>query len=225
MKVGFITDCDETCQKLKNIYHSKGETIILVEDTAQLVNLEGVIIYFKGDNYFARTIERLLHLRTEQGIFLWVGVPKLLIEEKNILLEMGVNGVFLFPNEINDIFYITKNTLSRIKTEQIKASIKVSKEISKKMVINAENLSIIIDSKEQSLTGSEYKILSLLYKRMNVTVTYEEISNAVWGDGAKNIKSNRQRIANIIFHIREKIKFGDYSINTTRGRGYILKEL
>ncbi|MHC5228567.1 winged helix-turn-helix domain-containing protein [Enterococcus sp. LJL99] len=220
MEIGFITDCTDMYEKIKNTFQSKNETICLVEDKNQLDDLKGIIIYFANDNYFAKIIENLLYLKTKPTAFLWVGVPKLLDDEENILLEMGVNNVFSFPDEIKKSFYIVKNAFNRISVEE---NIELQ-ETSKKLVLNENNQSVIINNEERSLTRTEYKVFSLLINQLNNTVTYDELAKTIWGNDSEDSAEVRPKIANIIFHVREKIESGIFDIVTTRGKGYILKK-
>lgn len=220
MEIGFITDCNDMYEEIKNTFQSKNETIFLVEDKDQLDNLKGIIIYFTSDNYFAKIIENLLYFKTKPTIFLWVGVPKLLNEEQNVLLEMGVNSVFSFPDEIKKSFYTVSNTFNRIIAEE---NIELQ-ETSKQLALNENNQSVIINSEERSLTRTEYKVFSLLINQLNNTVTYDELAKTIWGKDSADSEEVRPKIANIIFHVREKIESGNFDIVTTRGKGYILKK-
>lgn len=218
MKIGIITDCNDIYEKITNVFDLEDTAFILVKEKKQVENLDGVIIYFSSDNYFARIIDCLLCFKSMPTMFLWVGISHLEREEQRILLEMGVNNVLSFPEDLEKLNYIIKNMFSRLSMMETL----VKEKMVDHSILNESNQSIVIDNEERSLTGMEYKVLSLLVSKMNSTVTYEEIAKSIWLDLSTEKKEEiRPKVANVVFHVREKIKLSNFDIVTTRGKGYV----
>lgn len=66
----------------------------------------------------------------------------------------------------------------------------------------------------------ELKILECLFKHKNLVVSYQTISNYVWGD--KENKPIKKTISVYIRRIRSRLNIGDFKIETFKGRGYRL---
>nr|WP_236674834.1 winged helix-turn-helix domain-containing protein [Enterococcus sp. BWR-S5] len=86
-----------------------------------------------------------------------------------------------------------------------------------------DNRSVVIGGdREIGLTKLEYQLLELLFARDGKAVTYEEIHEDVWG---KKQTFSRARIANLMFHLRQKMEvdplYPKY-VRTVRSKGYML---
>lgn len=93
--------------------------------------------------------------------------------------------------------------------------------------MNAQNHSIQLPNQtEVSLTNLEYKLLALLDTRVNQAFTYENIYSSIWDSKRETeLSEKKYRIANMVFHIRNKLKRHDINPNvlrTVRSVGYLL---
>ncbi|WP_176271500.1 helix-turn-helix domain-containing protein, partial [Enterococcus sp. 7E2_DIV0204] len=80
----------------------------------------------------------------------------------------------------------------------------------------------VINQREVFLTKKESDLFSFLYKNKNNTVFYDKITSAIW---PQNNKIKNYIIANLVFHLREKIKESrELELVTVRGRGYMLRD-
>lgn len=102
-----------------------------------------------------------------------------------------------------------------------------AKETKSGFQLNDQNHSIQIPEKEEvNLTHLEYKLLALLFTQVNQAFTYEDIHTKVWTIEKKTEFSEKKyRIANMVFHIRKKLKRHGINPNvlrTVRSIGYLL---
>lgn len=85
---------------------------------------------------------------------------------------------------------------------------------------------LVVGKKKINLTRTESIILGTLMRNVNNCVTYEGLSNQIWGDDHLEYKNT---IRNYIWHIREKLKRYGYNgplqIESKPTIGYTLHEL
>ena len=90
------------------------------------------------------------------------------------------------------------------------------------LIPNNVSVRLYPNEDEISLTRLEYQLMNLLYENPSKGITYEEIYEEVW---QTPYKDNKYRVANLVFHLREKLeKAGGKPsiIRTVRSRGYML---
>lgn len=184
-----------------------------------LAYLDGVLVYFNHENWLSETIDWILLLRKERALFIWVLLPKAETKQKNICFQLGANSVLCFPTEQQFIPYVVANTFSCIANRHQQ----LNEETEFTLVEN--DLSMIVGSKEKALTSQEYKVLALLIDNEDRTVSYEDFAQNLWPEKEfHDSYEMRSYIANIMFHIRKKLNGSQWSVQTTREKGYRLNK-
>ncbi|MHC5227698.1 winged helix-turn-helix domain-containing protein [Enterococcus sp. LJL99] len=219
--LGVVGNQNEIEIQLMEYLQTNNYQIILVTNKEQLKEIDGLLIINNG-NSLTETVEWLLYAKEKRKLFVWIIFSQLSEQEQNILLELGANDI-VEPVEryLVKLSYIIKNTFACLQQE-----IKNVTYITDHYYLNEHSQSIRVNGKEKQLTRTEYKIFQLLFSRANTTVTYEEILTSVWPETSMSESGNLKiRIANVIFHLREKIReSSQLKIRTTRSKGYMLKK-
>ncbi|WP_207696221.1 hypothetical protein DOK67_0002047 [Enterococcus sp. DIV0212c] len=87
------------------------------------------------------------------------------------------------------------------------------------------NSSVIIDGEtEIILTKKEFQALEILYNNPSRAISYEEFMEKLWSKETE-VGDKNYRIANIVFHLRNKIEQNSTNprfIKTIRSKGYML---
>ncbi|ALS01358.1 hypothetical protein ATZ33_08255 [Enterococcus silesiacus] len=146
-------------------------------------------------------------------------------------LHLGVEACF--PADIdNEEFFLTLgNLLTSYQTNKL---IQNSALLKKKDPVQTgviqlipSNLSVIIEGEKViDLTKKEFQIMKILYDNSCRAISYEELSEKMWSTKLEKRDQNN-RIANLIFHLRNKIeKSPDQPqfIKTVRSVGYVLND-
>lgn len=210
----------------KYIHSVKKECLVKKTDRntigQQAKSIDGIIIFGTNDDIICKASEMILNIREKSDAFIWIVAQKMNNISKVVFLQLGADGIF-DDEQTLDIFRLTiVNALKRNKREHTRALIGLAGE-SASFTLDSRNQVMKIEGKPTSpLTNLEYRTLQVLADNIGNTVTYKEIFEAVWHEKYNNEK---YRIANVIFHIREKIE-SDASkpvfIKTVRSRGYLL---
>lgn len=166
-------------------------------------------------------IEVLRRLRKEN-----IKTPVILLTARNTTMDK-VSGLDLGAND-----YVTKPFEIEELLARIRACLRDHPKIEEKVssILNVEDLTIDLDSREVSrsgktisLTPKEYDFLVYLVTNKNKVVARDNIIMNVWGfdyEGETNI------IDVTVTHLRKKIDdgFSNPLITTVRGVGYMIKE-
>ena len=134
------------------------------------------------------------------------------LNDKLIGFENGADDYLPKP-------YSPRELLARIKTILKRNMPLKSEEKLKKFRVEEASTTIFFENKPLKLTLAEYEILKLLIKRMNMTVSREDIANSI---SSHRFDSGVESINILIGRIRKKLdptKF-DTFIETVRGIGY-----
>ncbi|MBO0472890.1 hypothetical protein IGL98_001456 [Enterococcus sp. DIV0840] len=219
-----------------------GQTKLINQENIQLKIQEADCIIIPDnsddDNAMTRTLNTIMEIKERTNKLIWV-----LTHDKNsvkniIFLKLGVDGVIPANNFPEEFTLVMKNALCRQQNDFNK-TIYNQKKIDAhsdpymefadktndvhKVELYPSNLSIVLDGeKEVNLTRLEYRTFEMLYQNRNKVVSYEEIYDFVW---KSSIDNQQYRVANIIFHIRRKLKAtsdNDNLIKTVRSIGYRL---
>ncbi|MFD1901116.1 DNA-binding response regulator [Enterococcus termitis] len=189
-----------------------------------LDSLHGVLIYSSEDSQ-SQVLELILSLKKQSLLPIWVKSKTENEISKKINLELGVLGNLDKNISDDELFVIIENTLKLIhKSDRENIN---GRNTSNELELNSLNCSMKLPNKsEVSLTRLEYRMVSLLASRVNQAFTYEEISNHVW-EGNENVDFSMKtyRVANVAFHIRNKLKQGGVDpkiLRTVRSVGYLL---
>ncbi len=187
--------------------------------------LDGIFIEETQEHSISLICELVLSIRKESDVFIWVLSKKSTTVDRQVYLQLGVDNVFnsnYFPAEP---LLVIRNTFTRKnKQTPIEESTKMNDSEIESMKLNPRNLSISVVTEENqieeiALTKLEYQIMELLYSSPGKAFSYKEIYEALW----KSPYSDRPyRVANVVFHIRDKLESTSIYIKTVRSKGYRL---
>lgn len=176
-----------------------------------------------------RTCELILELRRNFKALIWIVCKTLTKTNKIVYLQLGADGVTVEEEQEESILQFS-NILNRMKDEQ-----ELSEEIGNNKRENTNkmqpeliqnNLSIVLEGKEISLTRLEFQMISYLLDNFGEAVTYEELYGRVWKNDFGNEKdgTKQYRVSNLIFHLRKKLEVNPAHpnyIKTIRSKGYM----
>ncbi|MBO0422752.1 winged helix-turn-helix domain-containing protein, partial [Enterococcus plantarum] len=135
-------------------------------------------------------------------------------------LNIGVDIILTKDLDSDEMYIEICKILNLINKEKISKY----KNTEKPIFLVSDNRSIkLSEGKEVLLTKLEYKAMKLLVINKNKVLTYEQIFSHLWGGSSSN---QNYRIANLIFHLRNKIKKKTNTnfIETIRSTGYMFVE-
>lgn len=198
-------------------------TINIEEQLEQQSNLNAILVF--GDR-MPDTCSWLMTLKKQ------INVPIFLISESGdshstiVYLKLGAEVCFPIEIEPEELYYTVENILKRYSNHKNDLSSDGAESLEgEKLKLLARNLSVMIDGKiEISLTKKEYQALEILCATPDQTITYEEFKEQIWASEI-NRENKNYRVANLIFHLRNKIEANGISsrlIKTVRSKGYKL---
>lgn len=203
-------------QTLEKKFKSEVYKLIKVEKKKQLEQIDGLILSMDEKKQMSIIIDWLLTCQKTPSVFVWIFSTIPLDYEEDVLLGLGANDVVMTKSRESNLVQVVKNTFSRLEYSN-----KTQKRSIDHQIINDTNQSILVNGMEQPLTRKEFQIFSLLYEHKNMSLSYENLLNRLWPNADEN---ELYRIANIVFHLRKKIKDSDeYAIKTVRSKGYMLQ--
>ena len=208
-----VIENEELGEQISEALKSDGEATCLIENKEALNRLNGLIIPITHREQVTETISWLLECKNYSALFVWIFSTIQLTNEETILIQLGTNAIVSDEDQFYNFIQLIKNDMQRINfilTHSVEESVNV---------INSENQSAYVDGEEVGLTKREYELFSLLYKNKGTCVSYKEITNTLWPASSK---VDLFRIANIVFHLRNKIRNSqDFDIRTVRNKGYM----
>jgi DNA-binding response OmpR family regulator len=142
-------------------------------------------------------------------------------DDKDMLkgLEAGADDYIIKPFNYMTLLARVRAVLRR--TESIPFTGTHDNTVGTRLKIDFVNQKVRVDNRLVKLTPVEYKLLALLIKNKNKTVTYETIMNEVWGKG---YSGSTGTIRICIRRLRGKIQDSPPSmIINKQGLGYMLK--
>ena len=204
---------------------------LTVDDFEQEIkNLDAIIIRENALEDTALTCKILLKLKERTDLYVWVFSSGYQKFGRTVYLQLGALGVIPEDCDATELQLIVTNSLKKKNNKKVNglsssenydAGIIMDNELKFKLIPRNHSLKIS-EGKEIPLTNLEYKALDMLYMNANNTVTYEELFEAVWD---KDFSCQGYRVANLIFHLREKLKQNSEDltfIRTIRSKGYLL---
>lgn len=203
--------------------------LIEVADESQLLHqlnfIDGVVIHRSEGEDQNRVLELLLSIKRQKYFPIWIREENGDRLIRKVAIELGALASFDSTSSSDEIVRVMENTFHLI----YQNSLKVSGESDKiaQTRLNELNLSIIMpNNTEIRLTQLEYKLVSLLASNRNQAFVYEDIYKHVWpSDNEMNTGHKKYRIANLVFHIRAKLKqhkINPNTLKTVRSVGYLL---
>lgn len=190
-------------------------SLTIIQEKEELTTVFGVIIPLMKKEKLPLVVDWLRVCQSKPRLFIWIFSTVPLDYEQELLMELGANEVVTDETQIHHLSLIIKNTFQRIK-----GATNSRLQSNKPSFINESNQSVFINGDEMLLTKMEYNLFVTLYQRENEAVSYEDLVAIVWPN---NKKANLYTLANIIFHLRNKIKESDdFYIKNIRNKGYML---
>lgn len=186
-------------------------------------DIDGVIIFDEEQKNVGETCNLILKIKDASIPFIWTFSKEIPEVNRLVYLQLGAMGNFHENCEPEELRLIIRNTMmSRNNITETKKR-EMPKKPSHGFELLSDNRSVLLGGdKEIGLTKLEYQLLELLFKKEGRAVTYEEIHEDIWG---KKQEFSRARIANLMFHLRQKMEvdplYPKY-VRTVRSRGYML---
>ncbi|MBL1229332.1 response regulator transcription factor [Enterococcus sp. BWB1-3] len=192
---------------------------------------DGMIICEDAVQDTACTCSILLKLKEKPNVYVWVMSSNLQKIMRSVYLQLGALGIIPEDLEPNELQLFISNNLNKCKKaffyegKHLK-KLEPEEEVmsgTKSLELIPRNHSVKINGKKEiPLTRLEYKTMEILYKNKNNTVIYKELFELIWD---KEFNNQNYRVANLIFHLREKIESDAVDpmiIRTVRSKGYML---
>ena len=212
------------------IKHNMNVMPLTMENFEQYIDqLDAVIIRENPEQDVRHTCQLLVKIKESSDAFVWVFSPDTPVSMRIVYLQLGAVGVISDNCNADELQLIISNSVHKRKKQKHSSldtetdQTDVDKEKKKLVELIPRNSSIKIDGmKEIPLTKLEYRAIDFLYKNTNAAVTYQEIFETVW---EKEFDNKNYRVANLIFHLREKIEkdaSNPILIQTVRSKGYML---
>lgn len=186
--------------------------------------LEAIILDFTEEatgEAVGQICELLFRVKNSDMPFIFVLLQESTPVERLIYLQLGATIVFDHYTKPNEFAVIVSNLLQqKVKLEQPMVQ---GEEIEERIQLNDYNHSLYIENeREVFLTPLEYKLVGYLKGKQEQGATYEEIYQVLWG---KEMGNKQYRVANLVFHIRNKIETNAANpeyLKTIRTIGYLL---
>ncbi|MBP1048393.1 response regulator transcription factor [Enterococcus sp. BWM-S5] len=201
---------------------------LALDDFEQKISeLDAVIVREIAVEDTVQTCSILIKLKEKTNADVWVfsSTPQKIT--RTVYLQLGALGILSEECDEDELQLIISNSLCR-KGNKSDDSLRdgIDQEpdqaVQKLKLIPQNHGVQILGEKEITLTTLEYKVISLLYNNRNNVVTYGEIYERVW---QKKYNNQKYRVANLIYHLREKMEDnpnGPSFIRTIRSKGYML---
>ncbi|WP_339101771.1 DNA-binding response regulator [Candidatus Enterococcus clewellii] len=208
--------------------HNMNVMPLTMENFEQYIDeLDAVIIRENLEQDVRHTCQLLVKIKESSDAFVWVFSPNTPVSMRIVYLQLGAVGVISDDCKADELQLIISNSVHKRKNRKSsnsEAEINQEDEKEKKFIkLIPRNSSVKIDGlREIPLTKLEYRAIDFLYRNMNAAVTYQEIFEAVW---EKEFDNKNYRVANLVFHLREKIEKDSSKpilIQTVRSKGYML---
>ena len=157
-------------------------------------------------------LELCAKIRETSDIHIIISSARSDLNDKLIGFENGADDYLPKP-------YSPRELLARIKTILKRKGNKIESVEQERFVVDENSTQIFFDGKVLKLTLAEYEILKLLIKKINQTVSREDIANSI---DSHRIDSGVESINILIGRIRKKLDAEKYDafIETVRGIGY-----
>lgn len=216
-------------RKKHPIISSQKLNLVEIADENQLFHqlnfIDGIVIHRSEEEDQNKLLELLLSIKRQKYFPIWIREENGDQLIRRLAIELGALSSFDATSSSDEIVRVIENTFHLIYQNSLKVS--GENENGTEITLNESNLSIMMpNNTEIRLTQLEYKLVSLLANNINQTFVYEDIYKHVWPvDNELNTGHKKYRIANLVFHIRTKLKQHKVNSNvlqTVRSVGYRL---
>lgn len=191
---GYLVFCAQTVERAENLLKNKIFDLLLCE---------GLVQGSDSLDFLERIKERNLFMRV------MVSSQKKSLKDRLAILRLA-DDFLAKPFDLTELHLKIRNLLS---LEKIKDSGFI--ENSHFLLRDSEPLQL-----KNNFRPQELKILECLFKHKNLVVSYQTISNYVWGD--MDNKPIKKTISVYIRRIRGRLGNANLKIETFKGRGYRL---
>ncbi|MGC6769779.1 winged helix-turn-helix domain-containing protein [Enterococcus sp. LJL51] len=235
MNLGVITlSADISDKYVENLKKNQINVVSLTDENfnTYINSLDAVVIRENPAEDVSNTCSLLLKLKEYSGIFVWVFSSDSAKIMRSVYLQLGAVGIIPEDSDSEEFRLTITNSLYRKQEhpdnnegKRTEKSVSVTPTSDKTLELIPRNFSINVKGKgEIPLTRLEYHAMETLYKYINSAVTYKELYEEVW-DGEFDEKNSNYKVANLIFHLREKLEGKSTPfvyIKTVRSKGYML---
>ena len=225
-KLGYLTVQPTEENEHLNYLTNKGWNLTTIDINEQMENYENLDAIIVFEETMPITCCWLMELKK------FVSAPIYLLSKANdshsniVYLQLGIEACFQMKMEPEELYFTLINLLTNYAKKGKSLLERGIETIQKKgLELIPRNLSVsIAGGKEIPLTKKEYQALELLYNNPCKTISYEEFKEKLWVL-EPDIDNKNYRIANLIFHLRNKIETNIADpkfIKTVRSKGYML---
>lgn len=189
-----------------------------------LNKVDGVIIFDEEQKNVGETCNLILQIKGAAIPYVWTLSKEIPEINRLVYLQLGVTGNFHEECEPEELRLIIRNTLMsrKVREPSDTRNFDVIEQHADFQLIEKNRSVKIAGNSEISLTNLEYQLVDMLFRSNGKAVTYEEIHDEVWGEKQK---FSRARIANLMFHLRQKMEIDPLYpkyVRTVRSKGYML---
>lgn len=221
--IKFLTDDDSQENKHIDYLKGKGWDVSPIQINKLLETEEKMTAIIIEENTIPITCCWLMELTQRFDLPIYLFSTGGGSEANIVYLQLGVKICFAERTNAEELFHTLTNLLTHNLLERARGKEKIARSTS--LELNPENLSAIVDGeREIILTRKEYQALEILYDNPCVAISYQEFKKHLW-DTEHSLNNENYRIANVIFHLRNKIEKNTARprfIKTVRSRGYML---
>ncbi|MBO0474052.1 helix-turn-helix domain-containing protein [Enterococcus ureasiticus] len=207
---------------IKKALNEQSYSLIEITEKKQIGLLDGLVINLEKSSDYVKALQWLIDLQEDHPLFIWILNGENDSELTKLYPHLSKNSVIeIIPSDqgVEMLEIVIKNALNYKNQLLNKAR---TKKASDKHSLDASKLSLVVHDKIIALTRKEFKIIELLYENLDNVVTYKEINEVIYG-AATGKSLEKYRVANFIFHIRNKLKEQSYfEIEIIRTKGYLL---
>ena len=229
-RIGVVSTAVELTGNNQEVFRQNNYQLDVVKEeelSEELPHMNGVVLHETGEQDMGKVCDLLLSIKQKSSAFIWIIVTKTSAIHRKIYLELGADGLFEPQHFPEELFLHMRNVFLRRETLSGKKETSYpSEKQGQELLLNLHNLSLFIQEgnnhQEISLTKLEYQLLELLFSDPGKAFSYNEIFDYLWQGP---LERENYRIANIVFHIREKLKNHGLKhnyIRTVRSKGYMI---
>ncbi|EOL50924.1 winged helix-turn-helix domain-containing protein [Enterococcus caccae] len=197
-------------------------SLIEITEKEQIGSLDGLVLNLEKSSDYVKAFQWLINLQEEYSLFIWILIEGKDSELTKLYPHLSKNSVIeiIESNQgFEELGIKIKNALNY--KNHLLNEIEPKKK-SDYHYLDPAKLSLVVHDKIIALTRKEFKIFELLYKNLDKVMTYEQITEVLYGNSlGKSLE--KYRVANFIFHIRNKLEEQSYfEIEIIRTKGYLL---
>ncbi|MFK4566878.1 winged helix-turn-helix domain-containing protein [Enterococcus sp. UD-01] len=181
-----------------------------------LAKSDVVIIYDEFQESIGEICKLILELKANHEPHIWIISNQENETNRLLFLKLGAVGNIQSQYSPDEVRLIINNTV-RYHEKELNHTNQTDW-----IQLNDQNRSLLIEGEEEiQLTNLEYKMIDLLFSQKGTVFSYEEMEKKIWNENGTC--SAKPRIANLVFHIRNKIsnEAAKDFIKNVRSRGYM----